>query len=164
MFMAFRRGLVRAILGLLGFAGGFFLARLSYEKVGEWIISGHLITTPEVAKLIAFLLIVVATAAACELLGRLLQKTLHAVGLSTLDRILGVGFGFARGCMAGIALLMTISTVAPQSELVTTSVLSPYLFAVAHDVSFLVPQYFQGMMAGSAFGFKRDVPHWINRP
>jgi len=103
--------------------------------------------------------IVVAVAAAFELVGRGLQKSLRSIGLGIFDRALGAGFGFARGCLIGIAVLMAATTLAPQSQVVTTSVLSPYLFAVAHDVSFLVPQYLQQSMMDGAFDFKQNPPH-----
>jgi membrane protein required for colicin V production len=163
MFMAFRRGLIRAIFGLLGFVGGFQLATWSYETLGDWINEGRVITSQPMGRILAFLLVVVAVAAAFELLGRLLQKSLRAIGFSTLDRILGVAFGFARGCLIGIGLLMSIATFAPQAQLIRGSALSPYLFAVAHDVSFLVPPYFQRLMAQGAFNLRQGPPRWIIR-
>jgi len=159
MFMAFWRGLVRAIFGLVGFIGGFQLATWNYTKVGDWIVDSRLMAMPQAARILAFLVIVVAVAAAFELVGRGLQKSLRSIGLGIFDRALGAGFGFARGCLIGIAVLMAATTLAPQSQVVTTSVLSPYLFAVAHDVSFLVPQYLQQSMMDGAFDFKQNPPH-----
>ena len=115
------------------------------------------------ARVIGFLFVVVLFAAVFEFLGWLIQRLLKAVGFSLLDRILGAGFGFARGCLLGVAILMGVTFFAPQSVAVSTSVLSPYLFAVAHDVSFLVPQYFQGLMEAGAFDVHGNAPHWINR-
>jgi membrane protein required for colicin V production len=162
MVLAFRRGLVRAILGLLGFIGGFLLATQYYVVVGEWINTSRLTFTPSTARIIAFLLIVAAVAAVVELLGRLVQKALRVIGLTMLDRTLGMAFGFARGCLMGIGLLMITTTFAPQSPIVTTSVLSPYLFAVLHDVSYLVPEYLQRLMLSGAFNLQQNPPHWIN--
>jgi membrane protein required for colicin V production len=159
VFMAFWRGLVRAIFGLVGFIGGFQMATWNYTKVGDWMVDSRFMTMPQAARMLAFLLIVIAVAAAFELVGRGTQKSLHAIGLGIFDRILGAGFGFARGCLLGIAVLMAATSIAPQSEVLTTSVLSPYLFAVAHDVSFLVPQYLQQSMMDGAFDFKQNPPH-----
>jgi len=163
MLLSFRRGLVRAIFSLLGFVGGFELAGWTYRWVGDWISQYRLTPTQAAARVIGFLLVVVLVAAVFELLGWLIQRMLKAVGFSPLDRVLGAGFGFARGCLVGIALLMGVTFFAPQSVAVSTSVLSPYLFAVAHDVSFLVPQYFQGLMEAGAFDVHGNSPHWINR-
>jgi membrane protein required for colicin V production len=165
MLVAYRRGLLRAILGLAGFVGGFLVAGLYYTTVGFWIVNGtHVVKSLPIAQVIAFLLLVVAVAAAAEIAGRLAQKALAKVGLGGFDRILGAAFGFCRGCLIGIALLMTATTFAPQSPFLTNSVLSPYLFDVVHHVSFLVPQYFQSVIADGVFDLKKNPPHWIDRP
>ena len=162
MVLAFRRGLVRAIFGMLGFVGGFLLAAQWYETVGDWFNGSRLVIAPSTGRIIGFLLIVVAVACAFEILGRFAQKGLRFMGLTFMDRLLGMAFGFARGCLIGIGLLMISTTVAPQSEMVTTSVLSPYLFAVSHDVSFLVPKDLQRVMLAGAFNLEKNPPHWIN--
>jgi membrane protein required for colicin V production len=161
--LAFRRGLVRAIFGLLGFVGGFKVASSYYIQGSDWINELHLIGSVSAARIVAFLLIVALTVAAIELTGWGIQKMLRAAGLSLLDRIMGLLFGFARGCLIDIALLLVVTNFAPQSQMVTTSVLSPYFLALAHDVSFLVPQYLQQRMADGAVDFRQNTPHWINR-
>ncbi len=160
--MAFRRGLVRAIFGLLGLIGGFQLAAWNYAMVGDWIGASRLKLSVPTERILGFVLIVVIVAALLDYAGRLFQKILRQVGLGPIDRLLGLAFGFARGCMIGIAVLMLTTTVAPQSEALTKSVLTPYLFAVAHDVSFLVPQYLQQLMVNAAIDFNHGPPHWIN--
>lgn len=163
MAMAYRRGLVRAILGLLGFVGGFQLASDTYVSVAERINLGHGVQTQTTARIVAFLLIAFAVAILFEMVGWGVQRSLRMVGLGIFDRMLGTVFGFARGCLLCIALLMVSANVAPQSELLVRSTLSPYLFAIAHDVSFLVPQYLEQQMMDGAFDFKKDPPRWINR-
>ena len=163
MGMGFRRGLVRTVMGLAGFVLGFLLAAGNYTRFGDWICDTHMIASTSTARIVAFLVIAALVGISAELLARLMQKTIHAVGLGLADRFLGAGFGFIRGCMIGIALLMIATTFTPQSKLITSSVLSPGLFAAAHDVSFLVPQYLQQQMIDGAFTFKQNSPHWINR-
>jgi membrane protein required for colicin V production len=162
MVMAFRRGLVRAIFGLLGFVGGFLRATWTYDSVGDWISMSRLHLSLATSRILGFLLVVVAVVVALEFTGRLIQRLLRTVGLGWFDRLLGAAFGFARGCMIGIAVLMVTSLVAPQSSLLTDSVLAPYLFAASHDVSFLVPQYLQNLMLVGSFDLKHEQPHWIN--
>ena len=161
--MAFRRGLVRAIFGLLGFVGGFLFAAWNYSMVGDWIYASRIHVGTAVARIIAFILIVAVVAGAMEFMGRVLQKILRTVGFGWFDRTLGMAFGFARGCMLSLVALMATTTFLPQSGVLTTSVLTPYLFAVAHDVSFLVPQYVQESMVNGAVDIKHGSPDWINR-
>jgi membrane protein required for colicin V production len=163
MVMAFRRGLVRAIFGLLGFIGGFLLAAWNYDTIGDWICASQLHVSTSMARVIAFIVIVVIVAAGMELAGVALQKILRSVGLGWFDRTLGMAFGFARGCLLGLIALLATTTFAPQSGVLTTSVLTPYFFAAAHDVSFLVPQYLQHSMVNGAIDLKHGSPNWINR-
>jgi membrane protein required for colicin V production len=161
--VAYRRGIVRTIFGLVGFFGGLMIASTYYTAVGDWIVHIKLLMLATTARILAYLLIVVVAVAGFEMLGLLVQKFLHATGLGFVDHLLGVVFGFFRGCVIGIAVLMVTTNFAPQSWVVTTSVLSPYLFGIAHDVSFLVPQYLQQLMAAGAFNFKQAPPDWINQ-
>jgi membrane protein required for colicin V production len=161
--LAFRRGLVRAIFGLAGLFVGFKLAGWSYIHLGDWIVYLKLMESSASARIVAFLVVLAVGAVLCELAGQRVQRTARAVGLGLLDHMLGLAFGFVRGCVVGIALLMITVNFSPQAQVVTTSVLSPYLFAAAHDVSFLVPQYIQQLMANGPTTLKAAPPSWINR-
>ena len=161
MVVAFRSGLVRAALGLMGLIAGFQLASWWYVPVGDLISPARLSWPQPARRIFGFLAIVVVVSVLMQLAGWALQKVLRKVGLGGFDRVLGAAFGFARGCVLAIAVLMAASVAAPQSELLTTSVLTPYLFAVAHDVSFLVPQYLLQQMMDGAFDFKHNPPGWI---
>jgi len=161
IFFAFRTGLVRAALGLMGLIGGFQIASWWYTQVGDWISPPRLGWPLQGRRIFGFLAIVVVVSILMQLAGWALQKVLRKVGLGGFDRVLGAAFGFARGCILALAVLMAASVAAPQSELLTTSVLTPYLFAVAHDVSFLVPQYLQQQMMDGALDFKHNPPDWI---
>jgi membrane protein required for colicin V production len=163
MGVAYRRGLVRSICGLAGFFGGLLLASRYYTLLADWFVRIRMIGLVPTSRIVAYLLIIVLTVILLEVAGLMLQKTLRVVGLGFLDRLLGVAFGFVRGCVIGIAVLLVTTNFAPQSWVVTKSVVSPYLFAVAHDVSFLVPQYLQQLMASGAFNLKQAPPDWINQ-
>jgi len=163
MVLAFRRGLVRAIFALLGFIGGFLMATWFYTDVAPWVLACRIQMSLQTARIVAFALIIIVVAIVVDQAGRLLQQFLRTVGLGLFDRLLGMAFGFARGCLLAIAALMVTTTVAPQSGAVKNSALTPYLFAVSHDVSFLVPEYLQELMASGAFDLNHNVPVWINR-
>lgn len=143
MVRAFITGLVRAIAGVLGFVAGFEVASWAYIDLADRFRSLGWIASDSVARLLAFLVIVMAVVVAFEFLGLMLRKSLRAIGMSPFDRVLGAAFGFARGCLIGIALLMAAAAFAPHAEFVTGSALRPYLFTVMHDVSFLIPDYVQ---------------------
>ncbi|MGA2895975.1 MAG: CvpA family protein [Acidobacteriaceae bacterium] len=143
MVRAYVTGLVRAIAGLFGFVAGFEVASWGYADLGDRIRDQAWITSEYMARTVAFLVIIVVVVAVFELAGRVLQKKLRTIGLGTFDRILGAAFGFARACLIGIALLMAATIFTPQPDVVSKSVLRPYLFTVVHDVSFLIPDFLQ---------------------
>lgn len=143
MVRAFMSGLVLAVAGLLGFFVGFEAASWGYIDLADRFIVRGWIPSREMARTVAFLVIVVLVVVAFEFFGRIARKSLRTIGMGTFDRLLGAGFGFIRGCLAGMILLMAASAFVPHSEIVTKSVLRPYLFTVLHDVSFLIPDYVQ---------------------
>jgi membrane protein required for colicin V production len=163
MVAALRRGLVRAIFSLLGLIAGFQIAGDSYDYVASYMNVAHTVHAQVTARIVSFLIVAALVTLAFELAGRGLQHALRAIGLGVFDRILGAVFGFARGCLVCIGLLMVAANIAPHSSLLVNSVLSPHLFELAHDVSFLVPQYLQQEMAEGALDFKQTPQHWINR-
>lgn len=163
MIMAYRRGLVRAIFGLLGFIGGFQLAAWNYAMVSDLVIQSRIRMSPQTARVVAFAVIVVVVVIVLDVAARLLQVALRQVGLGWFDRLLGAAFGIARGGMMAFIVLMVTIQFAPQSTEVATSALAPYFLAAAHDVSFLVPQYLQQLMVDGAINLKHDTPHWIKQ-
>jgi len=143
MVAAYVTGLVRAVSGLAGFLAGFKLAGLFYISFGDRIIGKGWVSSEFLARIIAYLVIVLIVVAGFEVLGQVLRKSLRAIGLSTMDRILGAIFGFARGCLIGIAILMATAVCSPLPDVVAKSNLRPYLLDVARDVSFFIPDYVQ---------------------
>jgi membrane protein required for colicin V production len=140
---AFITGLVRAIAGLLGFLVGYEVAAWTYLYLADRFRERGWIMSQPMARTAAFLLIVVFVVVLFDVLGRLMRNSLRTIGMGTFDRILGAGFGFARGCLIGLSLLIAMSSFAPQSPIIFRSVLRPYLFTIAHEVSFLIPDYLQ---------------------
>jgi len=143
MVRAFFTGLVCAIAGLAGLLAGYEVASWTYVNLGAQFQEMGWIQSQAIARSVAFLLIIVGMVLLFDVLGRAVRRSLRTVGMGTFDRLLGMGFGFARGCLIGIALLIALSSFAPQSPIIVRSVLRPYLFTVAHEVSFLIPDYLQ---------------------
>jgi membrane protein required for colicin V production len=134
---ALRRGLLRTVFGMIGVVAGILIASWNYEDVARALdawIANH-----ATARAVAFLLIVITVTFAVSLLASLLRKTVKTLGLGIVDTLLGGCFGFIRGGLAGVALVMGITAFMPRSEWVAQSKLTPYFLAGAHAVSFVVP-------------------------
>ena len=158
-FSAFRRGLIRVLFSLGGLFVGILLASWNYAafalRLTRWC------KPLATAQVVAFLLILVAAVVVASLIGSFLHKTVSAVGLGFLDRLAGAGFGVARGCLIGVAALMTIAAFSPGSEAIAKSRLTPYFLAGAHAVCFLVPTDFQMRVSYGATRLKHEAPSWM---
>lgn len=156
---AFLRGIIRVLFSFAGLVGGIALASWYYSSVAAWMHGW--ISSWTVAEIAAFLSIAVGVMVAAGLLGRVLGKTAHAVGLGLPDRLLGGLFGFARGCLLGVAVMMAVAAFDPGSRWIAQSRLLPYFLDGAHAVSFVVPNDLQRRILHGAEELKHNAPEWI---
>ncbi|MGW8270545.1 MAG: CvpA family protein [Burkholderiales bacterium] len=98
------RGLVREIISILGWVIAFLAANLFAGPLGETM--PETIPSPELRLLVAFLIVFVGALAVATLLGLVLSKIVHAIGLGSLDRTLGSLFGIARGGLIVLAFAL----------------------------------------------------------
>ena len=157
--VAFLRGIILELFSLAGLIAGILLAAWNYKHVAT--ILETLINTPAIADIVAFLLIVIGIMVLSTLLGKALNRTAHAIGLGFFDRLLGALFGFGRGCLFGVVILMAIAAFLPHSAWIANSRLSSYFLAGAHAVSFVVPHDLQQQILNGAQQLKHNAPDWI---
>ena len=157
--VAFMRGIILELFSLGGLIAGILIASWNYGRFAVYL--EHFITTLATAEILSFLLLVIGVIVLCALLGRALNRTAHAIGLGFFDRILGAIFGFGRGCLLGVAILMAIAAFLPHSTWIENSQLSSYFLAGAHAVSFVVPYDLQHRILDGAEQLKHNVPYWI---
>ncbi|MBU3720450.1 MAG: CvpA family protein [Burkholderiaceae bacterium] len=97
------RGLIKEIASLavwvLAFVGASRLASPAAEFVPDWI-------APAFQQTVAFVVILLVILLLGRLLTMLLKEMVSAAGISGLDRLLGMGFGLARG-----GLLVTVLAI-----------------------------------------------------
>jgi membrane protein required for colicin V production len=157
--MAFLRGIILELFSLGGLIAGILLASWNYKHLAT--ILGNLITTPALAEIIAFFLIIIVIMVLSTFLGKALNRTAHAIGLGFFDRLLGALFGFGRGCLFGVAILMAVAAFLPHSAWIANSRLSSYFLVGAHAVSFVVPHDLQQQILNGAEQLKHTAPDWI---
>jgi membrane protein required for colicin V production len=160
--MAFLRGIILELFSLGGLIAGILLASWNYNQVAVFV--ERVVTTPATAQVVAFFLILIGVMVLSAVLGKLLNRTTHAIGLGFFDRLLGAVFGFARGCLLGVAVLMAIAAFLPHSGWTSNSQLSSYFLAGAHAVSFVVPHDLQQQILNGAAHLKHNAPNWIKPP
>jgi membrane protein required for colicin V production len=135
------RGVVREIISILGWIIAFLAANLFAGPLGETMPEA--IPSPELRVLVAFLVVFVAALAVATLLGLVLSKIVHAIGLGSLDRTLGSLFGIARGALIVLAFaLLAGLTELPRQPLWRDSVAGTPLAQAATTVKPWLPQTF----------------------
>lgn len=100
-FIGFRRGLIRAVLILVGLVLGVFLAGHFYVPFSNWLPIANITA----ARIVGFIIIFIAVIAAAVIVASLLRKTIALIKLGWADRILGALFGFVAGAVICGALL-----------------------------------------------------------
>ena len=135
---AFLRGLILSVISLAGLLAGVLAAAFYAGRVSPYLL--RYISSAGLARMVAFILILVCVSLAMSLLGRLLRGACGAIGLGFLDRLAGAVFGFARGVLLLAALLLPLGPYLQQLTIGRSSLLLPYLLPAAHGISFVVPR------------------------
>jgi membrane protein required for colicin V production len=104
-----------------------------------------------------------------SLVAKAISKTVKAIGLGFVDRLLGAAFGLARGVLLGIVAMMVAAAFFPQASWLQNSALSPYFLGGVHAVSFVVPAHFQDQISVGAKYLLHETPelfrpHTLTQP
>jgi membrane protein required for colicin V production len=161
---AFLRGIVLEIFSLLGLVAGILVASWNYQRLAVPLchLLDHLFTvSSSTCNILSFLVIVIGIMLLTRLAARLIRRTAQTIGLGFFDRLLGAVFGFVRGCLIGVSLLMAVAAFLPHSVWISNSRLTPYFLAGVHEVSFVVPQGLQQQLLNGIAELKHNAPDWI---
>jgi len=133
------KGLVRLLLGITGMVAGVFLALRFESRLAPLFL--RWVTTQELlARLLAFVSIVVGVSVACVVIAFLVRQMLKVATLGWLDRVLGATAGLVCALlfMGTIALFLTAG-FPDQSKLLAGSKTAPYLLQVSRGVAKAAP-------------------------
>ncbi|WP_372737544.1 CvpA family protein [Neptunomonas sp.] len=98
-----KRGFVREALSLLTWVTAFIIARLFTDALAT--VLADYIQTPSFRIASAFAILFIMTLIVGALVSNLVSLLVQATGLSGTDRILGMGFGLARGALLVVVLV-----------------------------------------------------------
>ena len=104
LILGLRDGLVKQIASLAGLIFGLLLGRMCYLPVGKWLAT-TLNFSAGVARITAFILILIVVPLAFSLIGLLVTKLLQAVKLGWINRLLGALVGVLKfALLAGVII------------------------------------------------------------
>ncbi len=134
------KGFARVGVGLAAAVAGVVLGIWFYGAVGYYFLP--YVSSRGIANFIGFLIIFTGCLLAGALAGKLLAVLFKWAGLSWMDRILGAGFGFVRGLLGAIALVLILMAFSPKPppESVAESRYAPYLIGAAGVIVEFAPR------------------------
>jgi uncharacterized membrane protein required for colicin V production len=135
-----RKGLTRELIGFASVVLALVLGTWFYGMAGAFLLP--YVSSPWVAKFAGFVLVFVAVVMLGGLVSAILGKVLKITGLSIVDHLMGAGFGFLRGMVAAVALVMALMAFAPGGKppaAVADSHLAPYVVDAARIAATVAP-------------------------
>ena len=118
------RGFIKEILSLLSWIAALLVSRVYSESLAGILES--LIDNPSVRYVTAFFVLFVIIIMLGTALNHFMSKLLVVTGLKTLDRLLGAGFGVARGTVIVLVVLFILNVFVSGSKWWQQSTLIPY--------------------------------------
>lgn len=100
------RGFVREALSLIVWVAAFWLAYAWASTLEVMLVD--LLADQAVRIIICFVVLFLMVHVAGFVLSRLLSSLIRSIGLKGVDRVAGAGFGFVRGFIAVVALVLLV--------------------------------------------------------
>ena len=154
------QGFLRSVFSLGGLLLGLVVAAWNYMSIAAVI--KPIVHSSQVANAIAFLLIAVLVAAVTAIVGGLLSKAFHKIGLGCLDSLAGGIFGFFQGALLVTVCILVTVAFFPETEWLTQARLPRYFFDAAHLSTHLTPSMLADHVRGDLNRLERESPSWMH--
>jgi len=127
-FMSLWRGFIREAISLVSWAAAFVVARTFGPMVDDLLVGS--IDMPSLRAAVAFVLLFVLTLTVGAVVGKLIRVFVHATGLTSTDRILGMVFGGLRGVLIVSVLVILFRPMLEKDQWWQESVLLPHFVSL----------------------------------
>jgi len=118
------RGLIKEVLSLLTWIAALLVSRVYSEPLAGWMTG--MIENDGIRYVSAFVILFFIVMMFGTFLNSLMSKLLSVTGLKLADRLLGAGFGVARGVIIVLVIMFIASMFVSETELWQQSQLVPY--------------------------------------
>jgi membrane protein required for colicin V production len=155
-----QQGFFRSVCSLGGLVLGLVLAAWNYARVAALL--RPLVKIEAVADTIGFLLIALVVMALAGVLGSILAKTLHKLGLGCLDRLAGGIFGLLQGALLVMLCILVAVAFFPTAHWLTEGKLPKQFFGACHLSTHWSPQYLAERVREGLRMLEEESPEWMH--
>lgn len=107
--ISLKRGFIKEALSLATWVAAFIVAMLFGAKLSNLLVDT--IATPSVREITAFAILFATTLVVGAMVNYLIGELVRMTGLSGTDRLFGVIFGFVRGTIVVLALVLMLPSI-----------------------------------------------------
>ncbi len=131
------QGFVFELFSLAGAVFGYLLAAWEYPVAAKYLLP--YVRSDVVAGGAGFLLIFLAVVILAGVAGRIARWATTSAGMRWFDRLLGGVFGFLRGAVIVMVLVMAMASFLPSSEALAKSHLAQYFLVAGRGAVYAAP-------------------------
>ncbi|MGC9158079.1 MAG: CvpA family protein [Terracidiphilus sp.] len=154
------RGFFRSFCALAGLLLGLSLGAWHYGQLAALLLP--VVKIRPVANTLGFLAIALVTMGIVGMLGSLLSRTFHSIGLGCVDRLAGAFFGLFQGALlVTLAILVTLAFF-PSARWLTEARLPRYFFGACHLSTRMSPADLAERIRLSLMTIKQQSPQWLH--
>lgn len=137
VIQATAQGFVFELFSLAGAVFGYLLAAWEYPIAAKYLLP--YVKSDVIAGGAGFLLIFVAVVILAGVAGRIARWATTSVGMRWFDRLLGGVFGFLRGALVVMVIVMAMASFLPSSNALAKSRLAPYFLVAGRAAVYAGP-------------------------
>jgi len=155
-----QQGFFRSFCSLGGLLLGLVLAAWNYARVAELL--KPLVRIEPVADTIGFILIALFVMGLASLIGTVLAKALHKVGLGCLDSLAGAAFGLFQGALLVTLCIMAALAFFPKAHWLAEGKLPRHFFGACHLGTNMSPAELAKRVREGLRSLEEESPPWMH--
>jgi membrane protein required for colicin V production len=155
-----KQGFFRSVFSLGGLLLGLALAAWNYARVAALLMP--LVRMEPVANIIGFVLIALFVMALASVLGTVLAKIMHQIGLGCLDRLAGAAFGLFQGALLVTLGILVVVAFYPKAHWLAESKLPRRFFGACQLSTHMSPEELAKRVRQGLKTLEEESPAWIH--
>jgi membrane protein required for colicin V production len=156
----FSHGILRSVCSLAGLILGLGIAAWNYDRAAALLMP--MVHVEAVANAIGFILIALLVMLVANLIGSLLSKAVHKLGLGCLDRLAGGVFGFLQGALLVTLTILVVVAFFPQAHWLADARLPKFFFGFCHLSARVSPAELAERVRSGLQIMERGAPEWMH--